>query len=139
MRTRLLKELRLVAPAWLLTAVLSFSPALFRLNHEWALTFLGVGCAVIVACSFGSEFSYGTVASLLAQPIDRRRIWFEKLATLVLVVFPLVAGTLAIYFGKMPKPNYWMLLILPACALCSTPFLALLTRNTVGAVVLSVG
>src|SRR6266850_3529282 len=138
MQTRLFKEIRLLLPAWLITVLLTFSPALFKgMGSDWAVLFLAIGSAVMVACSFGPEFSYGTLVPLLAQPIERRRIWFEKLSAIGVVLLPLIVAALAVYFGTMPKPTYWLLLVIPVCAVCSTPFFTFLTRNTVGAVVLS--
>jgi len=140
MQTRILKEIRLLLPAWLLTIALTFVPAFFKgIGSDWAVLFLAPGCAMIAACSFGPEFSYGTLPSLLSQPIERRRIWFEKISTLIVMLLPLIVGALLVYFGTIRKPTYWLLLIIPICAVCSTPFYTLLTRSTIGSVVLSLG
>src|SRR4051794_38938073 len=140
MRPRILKEIRLLLPAWVLTVVLTFIPSVFKgMGPDWAVMFLAPGCAMIAACSFGSEFSYGTLPSLLSQPIERRRMWFEKILTLIVMLLPIIIAALLIYFGTIQKPTYWMLLVIPICAVCSTPFYTFLTRSTVGAVVLSVG
>ena len=36
------------------------------------------GVPLLATLVLGREFQYGTLAVLLSQPLDRRRIWFEK-------------------------------------------------------------
>jgi hypothetical protein len=95
-------------------------------------------CPLIAASSFGFEFSNGTLAQLLSQPVDRRRLWFEKMLTLGAMLAPLALVSLLIYFGKIDKPLYWLLLLIPVCCFCATPFFTFLTRGTMGGVVLSI-
>ena len=82
MHARIVKDIRLVLPAWLLTAALMISTALLPHASEWAVTVVVFGCLIIPASIFGGEYGYGTISQLLTQPIDRRRIWSAKMLVL---------------------------------------------------------
>jgi hypothetical protein len=57
---------------------------------------------LIAVALFGAEFKHRTMARLLAQPVSRRRIWFEKsLAYLLIVLAVLVCGWF-IYGKSLP-------------------------------------
>src|SRR6267143_1476920 len=139
MQTRLLKHLRLLLPAWLLIAAVTLVPTVLPGWHpsEFPVFCLVLGCPLIAACSFGPEFTHGTLSQLLAQPINRRRIWFEKMLVLGAFLLPLWVGALLLYRLGVPKPVYWLLAIGPICAFCTTPFFTFIARNVIGAVVLS--
>src|SRR2546427_1839455 len=116
---QLLKEARLVFWPWLLLvvgALLCLIPT-SQTGPSWTLWelrqfFLPFGCFLgipfIAALSFGSEFQNGTIASLLAQPVDRRDIWLQKMT----VTFAAVTSCVALYvlanrveLGVMP--GFW--------------------------------
>src|SRR5262249_39044204 len=47
--------------------------------REFVFWPLGFGIMLLGLASFGQEFSLGTFSSLLAQPLQRNRIWITKL------------------------------------------------------------
>lgn len=109
MRTRALKELRLLRFPWLVAAIASSLLPLQSwfdnpFGDNFALTFLFgaapfafVASVVLLgALSFGTEFQHGTLQFLLSQPLRRRQMWTEKLLTMGLAVV-----TLAIVYGLM--------------------------------------
>src|SRR4051794_34527472 len=129
MQLRLFKEIRLLFPAWAVAVALSLCPAIFlgREGSGGAVLFLGLCCPLIAASSFGFEFSNGTLAQLLSQPVDRRRLWFKKMSILGALLAPLASVSLLISFGRIDKPLYWLLLLIPVCCFCATPFFTFLT------------
>ncbi len=87
-RVRLYKEFRLLAPVWLLGV---FSIVVLTLaarfdsdeDRQIFLLFASYGVYtvftfVIAAMPFGSEFDYGTLQTLISQPVPGIRIWREK-------------------------------------------------------------
>jgi len=143
MQPHVLKEIRLLLPATVLTLVIALIPACFTnsANGGWAgsLVCLALGYTIIAACTFGSEFGNGTMAQLLSQPLDRRRIWFQKMLVLASMLAPIALTLLVIYAGRVEESFYWPYwnLVLPVCAFCATPFFTFVTRSNIGAVVLS--
>jgi hypothetical protein len=84
MRIRLLKELRALAPIAGIAALLN-AVCFLKANDKW-LGLLGA-VVFITRCTifplmavivFGSEVEQTTLASLLVQPVARRRVWHEK-------------------------------------------------------------
>ncbi len=89
MHARVFKECRALAPTWVVALLVVLAPILI-----WPLTRdsdsvlvvatfgFGLSAALLSVASFGKEFAQGTYGLLLAQPISRWRLWWEK--TLVL-------------------------------------------------------
>ncbi len=96
------KEIRLLLPYWGIAMLLAVLPplAFARDPHDplnaslfWAF---GFGMVLLGLAPFGYEFSAGTFSSLMVQPMERRRIWRQKIlvtglgALLVLMAFELM-------------------------------------------------
>lgn len=88
---RIAKEVRTVAPLWILACFLPLVVLAFGgqagPDYEEGLNLVMFGfyacfAALLGANTFGVEFSYHTVPLLLSQPISRRRIWLEKMVIL---------------------------------------------------------
>jgi hypothetical protein len=114
---RLGKEARALFPAWAATSLLIVgSFAFFVLTEIMDVAFdiaspvhglrdaLGVaayiyafGAALMGATAFGCEFGHRTMGVLLAQPVARQRIWWEKMAALATALF--VSGGLLFWLG----------------------------------------
>jgi ABC-type transport system involved in multi-copper enzyme maturation permease subunit len=76
------KEIRLLLPGWLAILLLEVLQPWFWQQPDG---FFGIlpfifffGIIILAVDSFGREFSLGTFQSLLAQPVERRRIWQTK-------------------------------------------------------------
>ena len=140
MQTRLYKEARLLWPAALLTLAAMLWPLATRhpaANESLVLMTLIVGCASVAACSFGSEFTSGTITLLLAQPLARTRIWRDKMSVLAVALGTISFSGLIAYYPHFAKPQMWLFVIAPIAAFCTVPFMTFVTRNAMGAVALS--
>jgi hypothetical protein len=108
MKTLVLKEIRLLFPAlvmslllalmpiWLNVAVLSlFDLDVLREGSDYTITWMiypvCFGIFVMALSSFGREYGMATYPLLLALPLERSRIWWAKIAVL--------AGAMAAVFG----------------------------------------
>jgi ABC-type transport system involved in multi-copper enzyme maturation permease subunit len=138
--TRLLKETRVMFWPWCaVMAVAAFGPLMVALGFDSNWTALSglaaLGIPALAALSLGSEFQHRTLSVMLAQPVDRRRIWCEKLIVMLvavasvgllyyLVFHPSLEGSIwgaAFFVGIIGSAWFWVLF----------------ARSTVAAVVLS--
>lgn len=139
---RVWKEARTISYPWAIMAAVCLVPLLWRTHPSdaaWVrINALVLGAILMGAASFGSEFSNGTITLLLSQPISRSRLWFEKMLVLIAgllplwLLFPLSSAAL---LSRAPDG---LLSFLPLLGLFSAPYLSLLTRNRIGAIVFSV-
>ncbi len=90
-------------------------------------------CALLAAIPFGIEFQHRTLAALLAQPVDRRRIATEKLQVLGMAlathtVFFLISWQSTLQsFG--PSTEILIGLAIGVAVACTTPWWTLVTRG----------
>jgi hypothetical protein len=100
---------------------------------------LMLGCALLVALSFGAEFQNRTLPLLLSQPCTRLRLWGEKMLVLagllLLVAAVFVVGMSNDLAGaiKVMRPATYSLLPL----VCSVGFWTLFARSTLGGIAFS--
>src|SRR5688500_12086908 len=45
-----------------------------------------LGIPLMASLSLGNEFHYGTLSMLLSQPVDRTRVWSDKIVVLMTAV-----------------------------------------------------
>lgn len=91
------KEIRLLLPAWSVAMVLALiSPLIYTVSSPYAgsLDFFfrllfSIAVLLLGISSFGQELNPGLFTVLLSQPVERRRLWNAKIATLI-VAFILV-------------------------------------------------
>ncbi len=101
------------------------------------------GTVALGAQSFGHEYSYRTLALLLSLPTDRRRLYLYKLVVLSAMLATLAAVTLLLFrdilnLGYRPHTEPSMLVLAAACGLFIAPFLTLVCRSTLAAVVFTI-
>src|SRR5689334_17465360 len=90
MTTALAKEFRpLILPACIAVAG-AVTPAADELTRMLGALACFGGFAVLAAMTFGLEFQQHTLALLLSQPVERRRIWRDKVLTVLLAGLGLV-------------------------------------------------
>jgi ABC-type transport system involved in multi-copper enzyme maturation permease subunit len=81
------KEIRLVLPGWLAVLLLETVQPWFWNDPDFTFEMIAVifffGINILAVDSFGREFSLGTFSSLLAQPVERGRIWRTKITVLL--------------------------------------------------------
>lgn len=82
------KEVRLLLPAYVTALLLAVVPVWFMPNDAvntpayYAIFPFGFGIMLLALSSFGREFWLKTFALALAQPLERWRIWWTKVALL---------------------------------------------------------
>jgi hypothetical protein len=142
------KEFRALFPLWLACAI----PVIARdLVSGYFLPMIatlayGFGSIALGAQSVGHEFGYGTVGVLLAQPVDRRRMYAVKLAVLAAFLGILwFAASLTLFDERefrsaaMGGPPPHLAPIIALCGLFLAPVLTMATRSWIAGSVFTVG
>jgi ABC-type transport system involved in multi-copper enzyme maturation permease subunit len=136
------KEVRALLPAWTACA-LAIVASRYQIPE---LAYLGlpaylVGAAGLGAWSIGHEYAYGTMASMLALPVQRRRWWTAKLAVLAPSLAALAA--LAAAFVVIDRGDrtfgaalFWLTAL---AALSLAPWITMLARSPLAGAVLTIG
>ena len=101
------------------------------------------GSVALGAQSFGHEYTHRTLGLLLSQPMDRRRIFLCKLVVLCAMLVTLTASTLVLFHDALqlaasPHTEPRMLVLAAACGLFVAPWLTMLCRSTIAAVVFTI-
>ncbi len=126
---RLVKELRELALPWAVGVALALFTLLLRGEGAPTLAFavFGLSCFYVASRVFGSELDHATLPRLLAQPVPRLQVWWEKMlpaAGLMLLGLAIVRVATALAGGELGvMEHYWMLA--PLVALATGPTLAL--------------
>jgi ABC-type transport system involved in multi-copper enzyme maturation permease subunit len=138
---RTLKELRLQLPGALIALL---GPGVVGWHAFWestpfAVGFLMLGCLLIGATSFGSEFENRTMGSLLSQPVDRSAVFLEKFAV---SGFLILAAYLNLMLTLVPVPEFRFTLkdglavgLYALFPLFSGAWLSLISRSTLAGAV----
>jgi hypothetical protein len=77
----------------------------FRLEQQkvWLVMVYAAGVLTLAALSFGQELTHGTLASLLVQPVDRRRVLWTKVGVLAsLLVALAIVGEVGFPTASLP-------------------------------------
>jgi hypothetical protein len=127
-----IKEARALLWPWLACMGAVLVPTMLEDMGSWPLVYHIVGAPALGALVMGQEFSGGTLALLLSQPVSRGRLYSAKMLVLALMLASLVAAShWAIPAWRQDQNQMghaWVLL--PAlCGLCVTPWLTMATRN----------
>jgi hypothetical protein len=144
--TRILKEARALFWPWCavtLAATLSFVPRGYSVGQTLAqgIASLGfwLGVPLIATLAFGNEFQHQTLSLILTQPVDRMKIWRDKM----LVVFVAVLSAAGVYVlgyrdlislsgADAVLPFIWVVVTVGAAVSCT-----LLARSTIGGMILN--
>ena len=151
-RLRLWKETRALLPMWLAPAAWVSFPFLLPIGDPLTWSFAGFlfGCAVLGPVCVGHEFAHGTMGALLAQPVPRRKLWWEKLAVTSAALLSLsllflglieVTGNWHRIFDYdaegEPSPMALLIMLIPLLGFCTGPALTLFVRNSLGGAALT--
>ena len=145
---RITKEFRLQLPGALLA---SLAPSIALMVDDdprswtwspWLLAY-GIGCLWMGATTFGAEFEGRTLNALLAQPISRWRLYWEKVGPLLVLEFLAIVevatfGPANRWYGA-DHQFPWALLVPPLMAVSTGPTMGLICRGTQPAMVGMVG
>jgi hypothetical protein len=100
------KEYRAIRPFWLVALALPLAPLLFAPYSQEISVFciFGyiLGCTLLGAVVFGSEWNHRTMDLLLVQPVSRTRLWRDKMRVLC---FTLVTMGVAFLPGLLSQRN----------------------------------
>jgi hypothetical protein len=144
--TRILKEARALFWPWCavtLAATLSFVPSGYSIGQTLAkgIASLGfwLGMPLIATLAFGNEFQYQTLSLILTQPVDRMKIWRDKMLVVFVAVLS-AAGVYALGYRDLISlgvqyavlPFIWVVVTVGAAVSCT-----LLARSTVGGMILN--
>jgi ABC-type transport system involved in multi-copper enzyme maturation permease subunit len=105
------KEIRMLLPAFAGALVLAILPVWLLPYDSWnhpdfSVYFLYFGIATLSLSSFGREIGLNTLSFMLAQPLDRSRIWWAKAAVLgVLVALAFDAWWLSGRLSSLYRPE----------------------------------
>jgi len=96
-----------------------------------------LGIPLMASLSLGNEFHYGTLSMLLSQPVDRTRVWSDKISVLTAAVMS--AGLLyLISWRDMPVEFVAAGAIWVFVTVGSATFWTLIARSTIGGLALNV-
>ena len=150
---QLRKEVRALLPALVVVAIaltaIAFLARLksgfphYRNDLElWVAIVHGLGVLSLAALAFGHELMHGTMASLLVQPVARRRILLLKMVVLIpaAVLLGVLADSAFVnYYLWRARIQSQLLVWGPvAVAIGLVPVLTLLTRKPLGGVVFAI-
>jgi len=127
------KELRLLMPPAVGTLVIP--AALHNDLSELAVVLHCLGSIWMGATVFGAEVEHRTLGPLLAQPISRRRIFWEKNGILAALCLAAWVNTTASLEKVQGSTDWVILLAAPALAVCTGPLFSLLGRSTLAGMV----
>jgi hypothetical protein len=150
MNRQLSKEYRAIGPYWLIALALPLAPLFFVSNSPDIAVLCAVGyvlgCVLLGAVVFGTEWNHKTMDLLLAQPVSRQKIWHDKMRVLS---FALASTGAAFVPGLFSLPGdvsrfflnpygaVW--LVFPMVwAAGAGPFFSLHTGNSLSAFVFSI-
>lgn len=125
------KELRALWPAWAVAVIAVGALALRSDGRDADLGWVAlyVGSLTLTGLSIGHEYSNGTLAMMLSQPIERRRLLLAKLGAALPMVALLVAFAVAVLPpGDRRGPSDLPFLSL-LCGLVAAPWLTMVCRG----------
>lgn len=139
-RASLSKEVRGQLLLWA-ACIAALTGALLRpggLLMSAAVVAYVVGPLAIGAQTVGQEYGYRTMPMLLAQPIDRRRVYALKFLVAAAMMLSVAALASQVFVQEMAAPGMWQRLsvqILPVLGgLLVAPWLTMETRNATAGV-----
>ena len=146
LRVGLAKELGALLPTWL-TALAAVAAGVLLggglLATPGLLAFV-IGSALLGAQAIGHEYTCGTIGMLLAQPVDRRRLYAGKLAALAMLLLLLAAAASALVLKRPELVRGWTglhpltLLAVAPLAFSMAPVLTMLTRGVLPGAVFTI-
>lgn len=84
------KEIRLLLPAFGMALLLAMLPVWIPVYDVRGVLLtvglFGIGVVMLALSSFGREFSLRTFPMIMAQPIERRRLWWTKILVLAVAM-----------------------------------------------------
>lgn len=139
-RPGLMKEVRGLLPLWAACASALIAAGVRHrgLVLDAAAVAYIIGPLAIGAHAVGQEYSYRTLPLLLAQPVDRRRIYRLKFAVVTIMILTIAVLALATLGDGVPPNSMWTrtgVQILPVLGgLFVAPWLTMLTGSAIAGI-----
>ena len=145
MNPRLAKEIRPLLWPFLIMAIAMVIPPWLPMTRsiQWSFPVFAwlLGAALLSICAFAFEHQERTLSLLLAQPIPRARIWWEKYRVLVpLILVPILVLRLSWppRYGMFDLADLGVVSTSIAASLVSAPFWSGLALSVIGGFAFSV-
>jgi hypothetical protein len=139
-------DARALLPLWAGFALLVVAGALVDTHFMREMAFLTyvLGSAALGAHVVGHEYAHRTLPILLAQPVDRRRVFVVKLAVVFVLLVALAAvAYAALFHGELPD---WLrehaggvLPLVVSGALFIAPLMTMISRGTLAGAIFAGG
>jgi hypothetical protein len=142
MNARLIKETRALLPIFACMLPLIVVPQLVWPMAGFGFFAFAVACVLMAGSSFGTEFQHRTISLLLSQPIPRSVIWRDKMLVLgagMVTCLVALVGCLVASASGNDHAEWLVLVLVPLCAFCGTPFWTLVLRQGIAGMVAAVG
>jgi ABC-type transport system involved in multi-copper enzyme maturation permease subunit len=139
----LYKEARALSTTWALAAAALIAMSWWgaRPGFELGLAAYIAGAVFLGAESVGQEYTNRTLPLLLSQPIDRRRIYLQKVGVLIVMLLLLAAVQWAMrgdewqQLAEDRQTAAWLLPVIGGALIA--PWLTMITRSTLGGAALT--
>lgn len=139
-RPLLVKEARALVPLWLAIMAVIVADALTGHRHVQGLAVLAFpfGSLALGAHAIGHEYSHRTLAVLLTQPVERRRLLLTKLAVLAPLLIALGATFWYLLGDEIqPRPAATLALLPVIGGLFVAPWMTMVARSQLGGMMLT--
>ncbi|MFA5907706.1 MAG: ABC transporter permease subunit [Vicinamibacterales bacterium] len=125
------KELRALWPPWAVAAISIGALALMSNGRDADLAWVALylGALTLTGLSIGHEYSNGTLAMLLSQPVERRRLLLVKLGAALPMVALLVAVAVAVLPPTDSRGPSELPFLALLCGLVAAPWLTMVCRG----------
>jgi ABC-type transport system involved in multi-copper enzyme maturation permease subunit len=134
------KEIRALLPLWAGTVAALAGAAAWRGGDlsGIALFVYVIGALAIGAQSVGQEYTHRTLPMLLAQPVDRRRMFVIKFGAAAALLLMLAGvGTALVTMSQTQSVRYPFVIVPVLCGLFLAPLVTMMCRNTLAGALIS--
>ena len=138
-RPLLVKEARALVPLWAaaMAVIVAYPLTGYRNIQELAVLAFVFGSLAMGAHSIGHEYSHRTLAILLAQPVERRRILLTKFAVLAALLLSMGAAFSFLPYDIGPQLAPAIVFLPVIGGLFVAPWMTMVARNQLGGVMLT--
>lgn len=140
------KEVGALLPMWIACMVALVAAAVTRegIVIAAATAAYAVGSIALGAHAIGHEYSHRTLAILLSQPVERRRLYLTKMGITAVLLAALAAAAWVLLFdtpflNSRADADWRLAALAPLGGLFLAPWLTMVARTQIGGVVFTVG
>jgi ABC-type transport system involved in multi-copper enzyme maturation permease subunit len=134
------KEIRALLPLWGASVAALAVAFVWRggVPPGWAVVAYVAGSIAIGAHSIGQEYTYRSLAMLLSQPVDRRRVYLRKFVVSAVMLLTLAAVAWTLLADAVLRSWHVSIVIWPVlCGLFLAPLFTMICRSSLAGTILS--